>query len=171
MPDIRERINLMNRNTLPLLTRTISEIMGEVIMAASSNHANSASIVKGYSHSQSIMLIDDDANSLYALSEILRTSGYHVSAFDSPLAALRALEEGLPIDLVITDFQMPQMNGIELTEKLSRLRPSIKIIMLTAHGGVDSFFKAFSLGVFDYLNKPVGQAELTKIVKAALNSA
>ena len=116
------------------------------------------------------MVIDDDANSLYAMSEILKTSGYLVSAFDRPVAALHAIEEGLPVDLVITDFQMPQMDGIQLTEALGRLRPSLKVIILTAHGGVDSFFKAYSLGVFDFLNKPVNPVELTKIVKTALQS-
>ncbi len=137
-------------------------------MTSSSNQADTASTVDEASRSQSIMLVDDDENSLYAMSEILQTGGYHISAFRNPLEAFHALEEGLPVDLVITDFQMPQMDGIELTENLGRLRPSLKVIMLTAHGGVESFFKAFSLGVFDFLNKPVDPLELTKTVKAAL---
>ena len=140
-------------------------------MTSSSNHAAAESIAKETDRSHSIMVIDDDANSLYAMSEILQTSGYHVSAFNSPLAALHALEEGLSVELVITDFQMPEMDGIKFTEVLNRLRPSLKVVILTAHGGVESFFKAFSLGVFDFLNKPVSPVELTKIVKAALNSA
>ncbi len=137
-------------------------------MTSSSNQADIASIVDEAGRSQSIMLIDDDENSLYAMSEILQIGGYHISAFSNSLEAFHALEEGLSVDLVITDFQMPQMDGIELTENLGRLRPSLKVIMLTAHGGVESFFKAFSLGVFDFLNKPVDPVELTKTVKAAL---
>jgi DNA-binding NtrC family response regulator len=63
---------------------------------------------------------------------------------------------------------MPGMSGIEFVTVLRRVLPSVPVIMFTAHGGVETFVESLSLGVFEYINKPVRTDELGRIVKAAL---
>jgi len=119
---------------------------------------------------QMIMLVDDDEAQLELLSGILKTNGYDVLPFDNALSALLAVREGNGIDLVITDYRMPGMDGLEFVKALRCLLPAVPAIMLTAHGNIDSFFKAFSLGVFEYINKPLPERELLKIVNVALGT-
>jgi DNA-binding NtrC family response regulator len=63
---------------------------------------------------------------------------------------------------------MPGMSGIEFLAILRKALPSVPVIMFTAYGDVDTYLKSLSLGVFEYINKPVGKNELVRIVKAAL---
>ncbi len=118
---------------------------------------------------QTILLVDDDNESLQDMSEILRMSGYSVAVFhEAPSALYFANREVRKFDLVITDYRMPGMNGLELVEALRRLLPDVPVIMLTAHGDIDTYFKAFKLGIFEYINKPVNASEFRRIVKVAL---
>jgi DNA-binding NtrC family response regulator len=73
------------------------------------------------------------------------------------------------IDLVITDYRMPDMNGLELVTTLRQILPSVPVIMITAHGDIENYFRSLSLGVFEYVNKPVGKREFERIVRAALH--
>ena len=118
---------------------------------------------------QTILFVDDDETHLKHLSEVLRMSGYGVASFHDAPAALLSIHDAVGIDLVITDFRMPGMNGLEFVEALRRLLPDVPVVMLTAQGDIDSYFKAFQLGIFEYINKPVDNGELLRIIKVALS--
>jgi DNA-binding NtrC family response regulator len=64
---------------------------------------------------------------------------------------------------------MPGMSGIEFLTILRKALPSVPVIMFTAYGDVETYLKSLSLGVFEYINKPVKKNELGRIVKAALD--
>jgi DNA-binding NtrC family response regulator len=117
---------------------------------------------------RTIILIDDDPDVLVMLGEILTRSGHHVIPKFDAESALSVIREGNRIDLVITDYQMPGMDGSEFMLKLRHLSPSVPVIVLTAHGSVDIYIKSMSLGAFEYITKPVRTSELERIVMAAL---
>lgn len=120
---------------------------------------------------KTILLVDDELEILKSLGEILTRFGYQVIAKQAAQEALASVKDGANIDLVITDYRMPGMDGLEFLNALRQMDPSVPVIMLTAYGAVESYLKSLSLGVFEYVNKPIKAKDLGRIVQAAINSA
>ncbi len=116
------------------------------------------------------MLVDDEPEILKVLEVILGRQGYRVMTYTNAETALSDISGGIRPDLVITDYCMPGMNGLDFIASLNRRRPKVPAILLTAFGDLDAYLKAFAIGIFDYLPKPVTGKELNRVVKAALNS-
>ncbi len=111
-----------------------------------------------------IVAIDDDSIIRTLLSNMLKKAGYEVlTASDGQTGLRLSIEEDA--DVVITDYQMPGKNGMEVLEELRRVKPSLPVIMLTAHGDIALTIKSMQAGAYDYLEKPIKVDELLKIVK------
>ncbi len=117
---------------------------------------------------KTVLLVDDEPSLLSLLAEILEGAGYAVIAVSDAEAALTELLNGAAVDLVITDLKLPGMGGYELAGVLRKALPSVPVIMLTAYGSVESYVESRSMGIFEYINKPVQARELRWIVKKAL---
>lgn len=117
---------------------------------------------------KTILLVEDEPENRRIYEEILNDAGHKVIAEADGESALTIVQEGVLIDLVITDFRMPGMNGLEFITSLRRLLPSVPVIMITAYGDVETYLRSFSLGVFEYVNKPVTKEEFERIVRAAI---
>ncbi|MHB8846302.1 MAG: response regulator [Nitrospirota bacterium] len=115
-----------------------------------------------------ILLVDDDPENLRALSLVIDTMGYRARTFENAGAALEEIRNGLHPSLVISDYRMPGMDGLQFAEALRAIGNKAPVILLTAHGTIDTYFKSFSLGVFDFVNKPVRDVELKRIIMTAL---
>ena len=110
-----------------------------------------------------ILVVDDTENACIALSKLLAHEGYEVASAGNGYEALNYLR-GKDVDLIITDINMPEMNGLAFLRELNRCHPSSNVIMITAYGEVESYLEAMSLGAFEYINKPVKVDELNKII-------
>lgn len=110
-----------------------------------------------------ILLVDDEENARTALAKILSREEYEVISAGNGFEALELLKNSL-VDLVITDINMPEMNGMFFLREINRLYPGINVIMVTAYGEVESYIEAMNLGAFEYINKPVRINELKKII-------
>ena len=118
---------------------------------------------------KTILLVDDEAVSREKIGTILGRQGYAVIDRSDALSALAVVSQGTPaVDLVITDYRMPDMDGIEFARELKRKIPDTPLIMITGHTDIESYLKALNIGVFEYLNKPIIAHELVRIVSLAL---
>jgi two-component system response regulator FlrC len=114
-----------------------------------------------------ILVVDDEPGIREFLGEALGDDDHDVAVADSGEAAWARLErEGF--EVVITDLKMPGMSGLDLLRRVREQQPEIEVILLTAHGNIDSAVEAMRLGAFDYLQKPIGSlAELRLLVRRA----
>jgi DNA-binding NtrC family response regulator len=117
-----------------------------------------------------ILVVDDEENARIALSKILTREGYDVASAANGHEALTYLKSR-DVELVITDINMPEMNGMAFLRELNRLRPASNVIMITAYGEVESYIEAMNLGAFEYINKPVKIDELKKIIAKVFQAA
>jgi len=110
-----------------------------------------------------ILVVDDEENAREALSKILTHDGYEVTSAGNGLEALNYLRSN-NVELIITDLNMPEMNGLMFLRELNRSYPTSKVIMVTAYGEVESYLEAITLGAFEYINKPVKYDDLKKVI-------
>jgi DNA-binding NtrC family response regulator len=111
-----------------------------------------------------ILLVDDEENARIGLSRLLSNEGFLVDSVSNGFEALSYLRQQ-DVNLIITDINMPEMNGITFLKELNRSFPQSNVIMITAYGGVESYIEAMNLGAFEYINKPVKIDELKSILK------
>src|SRR5215210_6334222 len=117
---------------------------------------------------KSILVVDDEKNQREILETILSGEGYDVTTASSGEAAMKFVADR-HFDLVLTDLKMTGMSGLDLLKELTDFDKSIIVILLTAHGSVDSAVDALRLGPFEYLQKPYYSEKLLDTVSRALN--
>jgi len=114
-----------------------------------------------------VLVVDDEKNQREIYTLILEDDGYQVTTAQSGEQALRFVREN-QFDLVLTDYMMTGMDGLTLLGELLKHDPSIMVVMMTAHGSVESVKEALRGGAFDYLEKPIDRDQLLKVVENAL---
>jgi len=114
-----------------------------------------------------ILVIDDEENMLLLFKEILEKEGYKVLTSLDGNGALRIASEQ-PIDLIVSDLSMPEMDGIEVLKRIKPVQPDIPFIILTGFGTIETAVKAMKLGAYDYITKPIHRDHLLVTVKKAI---
>jgi two-component system, NtrC family, response regulator AtoC len=117
-----------------------------------------------------ILLVDDEPNLRKVLGALLTQEGFEVHAEPdggSALARVRSSPSGT-FDAVISDLRMPNLDGMGLLKALSREDPQLPVVILTAHGTVDSAVEAVKLGAFDYLEKPFDRDQIRHVLERAV---
>jgi len=114
-----------------------------------------------------ILIVDDEAAICFALGEYLRTAGHSPTSVASGRHALQRLEEE-DFDLVFLDLQMPGIGGLEVLETLCRRWPRLPVVIITAHGNMQTTIRAMQLGAHDYITKPIDLARIGELLERSL---
>ncbi len=117
-------------------------------------------------HVPKVLIVDDEANLRKVLAATLKREGYEVATAGDGDAAIAELEES-GADVIVTDLVMPRRDGLSLLRHVLATHPEIPVIVITAHGTIDSAVEALKLGAFDYITKPFDQEELRRAIAKA----
>ncbi|MCK9426635.1 MAG: sigma-54 dependent transcriptional regulator [Ignavibacteriaceae bacterium] len=116
-----------------------------------------------------LLLIDDEQGQRDILSGYLKKKGFTVYTAGSGEEGIR-LAQCNPIDIIISDFKMPDKTGIEVLEAVKIINPEISFVMVTAFGTVENAVKAMRLGAYDYLAKPIDLDELDLLLERIIEN-
>ena len=111
-----------------------------------------------------ILITDDESSQRSILRGYLEQSGYKVLEAASGSEAINIIEGNL-IDIVLSDFKMPDLDGLELLKKIKTLNPEISVVIITAFGTIENAVIAMKEGAYDYLTKPIDLDELEIVIK------
>ena len=114
-----------------------------------------------------LFVVDDDADHLAALCDLMGAAGHAAQGFADGAAALAALARGAP-DLLLTDLRMPGLDGIDLLRAVRAMPLDLPVVLLTGHGDVGHAVQAMRAGAEDFLEKPYEAAHLVAVVTRAL---
>ena len=117
----------------------------------------------------SILIVDDEKDFCDILVLLMEAEGFHTLVAHDGHAALRMIHSESP-DVVLLDFRIPGLDGLEVLKKIRGFDPHLPVIMITGFGDVPGAVKAMSLGGFHYFTKPISNKELITAVQAALSA-
>lgn len=117
-----------------------------------------------------VYVVDDDSRVREALEGLLRSSGWRVKTFASAAEYLAYRQDDDVIGCLLLDVHMPEMNGLELQERL-RSESGPPVVFLTGHGDIPSTVKAMKAGASEFLTKPFDEHELLQAIRNALQAA
>jgi len=114
-----------------------------------------------------ILIVDDDSLVCDSLREMLTFDGYAVdTALNAPAALSKVKEDGF--NLILSDIQMPGMNGLDLLKEIKGLNSDALVVFITGHGHIDGAIEAIKLGAYDYITKPIDDLRLRVTIQRAL---
>ncbi|MBU2880344.1 nitrogen regulation protein NR(I) [Psychrosphaera sp. B3R10] len=114
-----------------------------------------------------VWIVDDDNSIRWVLEKALTQDGFEVESFASATMMLQRLEYDEP-EAIISDIRMPEMDGMELLDKMQASHPQLPIIIMTAHSDLDSAVNAYQQGAFEYLPKPFDIDEAVNLTRRAI---
>src|SRR5205823_14502343 len=119
--------------------------------------------------SETILVVDDEENIRHTLRGVLADEGFEVLEAPDGRRALELLQHAAP-RLAIVDVWMPEMDGIELVERMRNQAPGVPIIVISGHGTIETAVRVIRLGAFDFLEKPFPLDALLGVVGRALGT-
>ena len=114
-----------------------------------------------------LLIVDDERNIRASLATFFQSLGHPTSVAADGRQARTMIEEGA-FDLVLTDYRMAEMNGLELLVEIKRRRPETQVILMTAYATVENAVAAMKAGAFDYVTKPFSLDQIQPVVERAL---
>jgi len=114
-----------------------------------------------------ILIIEDEASIRRVLKKIIseENENYQVEEAEDGLTGIDMIVKS-DFDLVLCDIKMPKMDGVEVLEKVKKLKPEIPIVMISGHGDLDTAVNTMRLGAFDYISKPPDLNRLLNTVRS-----
>jgi DNA-binding NtrC family response regulator len=121
------------------------------------------------STAERILIVEDEKLIRMTLRELLEAEGFRVAEADTGTAGLEYLRTE-EVDLVLLDYKLPDIDGIEVLRQIRPLSPETAIVLVTAHSSIGSAVEAIKLGAYDYLDKPIDQDHLLATIAKALET-
>lgn len=118
-------------------------------------------------HKEKILVVDDDENFRNLIRVPLTKEGFYVETIESGVRAAERIKETY-YDLILTDLMMEGMSGLDLLKEIKKFSPDTIVLMITAHGSLQTAIEATKLGAYDYIEKPCSTAELLLKVQHGL---
>ena len=115
-------------------------------------------------HHIKVLVVDDDPQVCKTVSKILQENGYRVLSYTQPRQAIASVRKN-PFDIALIDIKMPDLNGIEVVEKIKAHDPHISVVIMTAFPDVETAAETMRLGSRDYITKPFREEELLSSVE------
>ena len=116
-----------------------------------------------------ILIIDDEQTQREVLTGYLNKKGYHILNAESGEEGIKLVSQN-PVDIVLSDFKMPDRTGLEVLEEVKRINPEISFVIITAYSTVENAVKAMRLGANDYISKPVDLDELDLMIEKIIEN-
>ncbi len=116
-----------------------------------------------------ILIVEDERLIRWSLRQKFEGLGFHVTDVDDGASAMKALDEGV-YDLIMLDFRLPDMTGLEILTKIRETDRDVVVIMMTAFSTIESAVDAMKLGAYDYITKPFDMDQLIRTVNKALET-
>ncbi len=120
-------------------------------------------------HDATVLIVENESNMRTVLCALLRRDGHTILEAGHGKEALAKLKD-CRVDAVLTDLNMPHMNGLELLAEMKKTYRDIPVVLLTAHGSIGSAVEALKQGAFDYLTKPFDPDEIRQVMDKAVRS-
>ncbi len=117
-----------------------------------------------------VLIVEDEPNARAGLAELVTSWGYRTETAADGAAGLEMVQRWSPA-VVVTDLMMPRMDGLQLLDRISELAEPVAVVMVTAHGAIDSAVHAMRMGAYDYIQKPIDTGRLRAILKNASEQA
>lgn len=114
-----------------------------------------------------LLIVDDELIVRESLGNWLKEEGYSVDSADNGHSALKKMNSK-KYDLIVADFKMPGMDGIQLLQESKKIDPELQVLVMTAYASVDTAVQAMKQGAFDYIVKPFDPENVTQIIRRAL---
>ena len=115
-----------------------------------------------------VLIVDDERNIQLSLARALSLEGYATETAGTGQEALEKIAS-LPVDLVLLDVKLPDLDGLAVLERARQTRPGLPVAVMSGHGSIETVRQAFVLGAFDYLEKPIeGRERLLAAVRNGL---
>lgn len=115
-----------------------------------------------------ILVVDDEPDMIWALTNVLLSENHSVISVNSGEEALEKLKV-TSVELVLLDFRLPGMDGIQILEKIKGMKPDLPVIMVTGYGGIEEAVQSIKLGAAHYIPKPFDNDQLIEVVNKSLN--
>jgi len=117
-----------------------------------------------------ILIIDDERSIRNTLKDILSYENYQVSLAENGMEAIKMVDAN-EYDVILCDIKMPEMDGLEVLEKLQEIAFDVPVIMISGHGNIDTAVEAIKKGAFDFIEKPLDLNRILITIKNALDKA
>lgn len=117
-----------------------------------------------------IIIIDDDPTICLMLQGLLKRKGFDADTVFSAGEALKKLENS-QFDLVLSDFRLPDFDGLELLQKIKAMHPHVPVIIMTSYADIRTAVNAIKMGAYEYVTKPLNPDEILLLINAALEKS
>lgn len=116
-----------------------------------------------------ILVVDDEKNITFVIQAMLEKAGFETIVLNDSQQALQVIEEE-EVDVIVTDLYMPGPSGMDILNYCQKKYSQLPVVVITAHGTVESAVSALKRGAFDFITKPFDQVELLNVVQNAVST-